>query len=55
MSAKVAGFTHDDVDNKSVDWYTPAWIFVRMVWFLTLTRANLKNAFRGYRRVRPTV
>jgi hypothetical protein len=21
------GFTHDNVDNKSVDWYTPQWIF----------------------------
>jgi hypothetical protein len=21
------GFTHDSVDNKSVDWYTPAWVF----------------------------
>jgi len=25
MRAK--GFTHDDANNKSVDWYTPAWIF----------------------------
>lgn len=24
---KKAGFTHDNKDNKSVDWYTPAWIF----------------------------
>lgn len=24
---KAAGFTHDSVDNKSVDWYTPKWIF----------------------------
>ena len=21
------GFTHDSVDNKTVDWYTPKWIF----------------------------
>lgn len=21
------GFTHDNVDNQSVDWYTPQWIF----------------------------
>ena len=24
---KAKGFTHDDVNNKSVDWYTPKWIF----------------------------
>lgn len=30
MSTKAAGFTHDNADNKSVDWYTPAWIFERM-------------------------
>lgn len=24
---KQAGFTHDSVDNKTVDWYTPKWIF----------------------------
>lgn len=24
---KAAGFTHDSKDNKSVDWYTPKWIF----------------------------
>ena len=24
------GFTHDDKNNKSVDWYTPAWIFERI-------------------------
>jgi hypothetical protein len=24
------GFTHDNVDNKSVDWYTPEWIFQRL-------------------------
>jgi len=24
---KAAGFTHDSVDNQSVDWYTPKWIF----------------------------
>lgn len=24
---KAAGFTHDNVDNKSVDWYTPQLIF----------------------------
>lgn len=22
-----SGFTHESVDNKSVDWYTPPWIF----------------------------
>ena len=21
------GFTHDNADNKSVEWYTPPWIF----------------------------
>lgn len=26
MSKKM-GFTHDSVDNITVDWYTPAWIF----------------------------
>lgn len=25
--SKKAGFTHDDKNNKSVDWYTPPWIF----------------------------
>lgn len=24
---KKGGFTHDSIDNKSVDWYTPKWIF----------------------------
>lgn len=24
---KKMGFTHDNVDNKSVDWYTPQWVF----------------------------
>lgn len=24
------GFTHDDANNKSVDWYTPAWVFERL-------------------------
>jgi len=27
LKVKKAGFTHDNVDNKSVDWYTPKWIF----------------------------
>ena len=27
MSNKKQGFTHDNVDNVSVDWYTPSWIF----------------------------
>lgn len=27
---KAAGFTHDDANNKSVDWYTPPWIFERL-------------------------
>ena len=27
---KATGFTHDDKNNKSVDWYTPAWIFERI-------------------------
>jgi len=26
-SAKKVGFTHDSVDNISVEWYTPKWIF----------------------------
>lgn len=25
--SKREGFTHDSVQNKSVDWYTPSWIF----------------------------
>lgn len=25
--SKSSGFTHDNVANKSVDWYTPPWIF----------------------------
>jgi len=25
-----SGFTHDSVNNASVDWYTPSWIFQRM-------------------------
>jgi len=25
--SKAAGFTHDNVNNASVDWYTPAWVF----------------------------
>lgn len=24
---KKAGFTHDSVDNKTIEWYTPPWIF----------------------------
>lgn len=24
---KATGFTHDSKDNKSVDWYTPKWVF----------------------------
>lgn len=27
MSRKKEGFTHDSVDNKTVEWYTPPWIF----------------------------
>lgn len=27
MSEKAAGFTHDNKNNISVDWYTPKWIF----------------------------
>jgi len=26
----MSGFTHDNVDNKSVDWYTPPWVFERL-------------------------
>jgi hypothetical protein len=25
--AKAVGFTHDNKDNATVDWYTPAWVF----------------------------
>lgn len=27
MEEKKGGFTHDSADNKSVDWYTPPWVF----------------------------
>ena len=27
---KAAGFTHDNKDNASVDWYTPPWVFDRL-------------------------
>ncbi len=27
MVEKKMGFTHDNKDNLSVDWYTPAWVF----------------------------
>lgn len=27
---KPAGFTHDNKDNKTVDWYTPPWVFERL-------------------------
>lgn len=27
---KKTGFTHDDAKNKSIDWYTPPWIFSRL-------------------------
>ena len=27
MAAKPKGFTHDNKHNKTVDWYTPKWIF----------------------------
>lgn len=27
---KAAGFTHDNKDNKTVDWYTPAWLFEKL-------------------------
>lgn len=30
MSSKSGGFTHDNVDNKSVEWYTPKWIFDKL-------------------------
>lgn len=26
-TTKATGFTHDSVANKSVDWYTPPWVF----------------------------
>jgi hypothetical protein len=25
--SKAAGFTHDSANNRSVDWYTPSWLF----------------------------
>ena len=27
---KAAGFTHDNKDNTSVDWYTPPWVFEKL-------------------------
>ena len=27
MEAKKMGFTHDNKDNKTVDWWTPLWVF----------------------------
>lgn len=27
---KIAGFAHDNVNNKSVEWYTPKWIFDKL-------------------------
>jgi hypothetical protein len=30
MNTNTPGFTHDNVKNKSVDWYTPKWIFDRL-------------------------
>jgi len=27
---KAAGFTHDNKNNASVDWYTPPWVFQRL-------------------------
>jgi hypothetical protein len=30
MSEKAKGFTHDNANNKSVDWYTPAWVFEKL-------------------------
>lgn len=30
MSDKRKGFTHDDANNQSVEWYTPAWIFEKL-------------------------
>lgn len=27
---KKTAFTHDDKDNKTVDWYTPSWLFEKM-------------------------
>ena len=29
-STRAAGFTHDNKNNASVDWYTPPWIFERL-------------------------
>lgn len=34
--SKSAGFTHDNVANKSVDWYTPPWIFQELGLHFTL-------------------
>lgn len=30
MPIKAKGFTHDNKDNASVDWYTPSWVFERL-------------------------
>lgn len=30
MNDNKTGFTHDNANNKSVDWYTPKWIFDRL-------------------------
>ena len=29
-SAKKQGFTHDNVNNKTIDWYSPEWIFIAL-------------------------
>ena len=41
---KKGGFTHDSVDNKSVDWYTPRWIFDELGWVRLRARALLPGA-----------
>lgn len=27
---KAKGFTHDNIDNKSIEWYTPKWVFDKL-------------------------
>ena len=46
---KAAGFTHDNKDNASVDWYTPGLgCFSALVWTLTLTHASRQTGLNGY-------
>lgn len=52
--SKAAGFTHDNVNNASVDWYTPAWVFEELNLQFDLDPCHPSTKSLGYRQQRPT-